>query len=191
MTPRPASPAATDAILAATIALVAERGYERTSLEAIAAHAQVGKATLYRRWPDKAALMKAALDRYDAGRMPAIPDTGSLRGDLLALVAGLAAVATPAHIALMHGLATAMRCDPALAAALQAHVADEEQAPLPPLVARAVARGDLASDARAAAADEVLEGLLIRRIQLGQPLDEPFALHVVDEILVPFLCSPS
>jgi AcrR family transcriptional regulator len=180
---RPRDEAATAGILDAAIALIGEVGYERASLEAIARRAGASKATLYRRWPDKPTLVREALDRYDAGRTPEPPDTGSLRGDLLALVGSLAALATPEHVALMLGLATAMRCDPALGAALQAHVEDPEQQPVLPLLQRAVTRGEL--EAANPVLDEVLEALLIRRIQLGQPLDAAFAEHVVDAVLLP------
>jgi AcrR family transcriptional regulator len=189
--PRSLEPASTEAILQATIALVGELGYERTSMDAVARRAGAGKATIYRRWPNKAQLVKAALDHYDRGRLPVSPDTGSLRDDLLALVGQLAALATPAHIALMHGLATAMRCDPELAAALQAHVQEEDQQPALPLVERAVARGEVWRPARPEVLDEVLEAMLIRQLQLGLPLDAAFGRHVVDHVLLPLLEATS
>lgn len=184
---RPRNDDTTAEILDATVALIGEVGYERASLEAIARRANTTKATLYRRWPDKAALVREALDRYDAGRMPVVEDTGSLRGDLLALLAGVGAIATPEHVAMMLGLATAMRCDPALAAALQAHVNDDEQQPVMPLLERAVARGEL--KAANPVLDEVMEAMIIRRLQLGQPFDAAFGEHVVDAVLLPLARS--
>jgi AcrR family transcriptional regulator len=169
------------AILDAVLALLAEVGYERMSVDAVAARARASKATIYRRWPGKPAMVKAALDRLDTGRLPPPPDTGSLRGDLLAVMRALAALATPEHVALTAGLAAAMRTNPELAAALQAHVDEPDQQPFRPVVLRAAARGWGVADP--AVVDEVAEALVIRRLQLGLALDEAFHVHVVDHVL--------
>src|SRR5205814_8700474 len=77
------------ALLAATVHLLAEVGYQALTMDAVAARAQASKATIYRRWRNKAQLGKAALDRADAAYNAAVPETGSLRGDLLAVLAAL------------------------------------------------------------------------------------------------------
>ena len=77
---RPRSTAADEAILDAALELFAEVGYETLSMEGVAARAGVAKTTLYRRYPDKAALVAAATDR--ARPTVTFPDTGSMRGDL-------------------------------------------------------------------------------------------------------------
>lgn len=82
---RPRSPAAHRAILDATLALLAELGFERMSIEAIAAHAGVGKTTIYRRWKTKEDLVADALSSVKA--VPVAPDTGDLRTDI-ALLSG-------------------------------------------------------------------------------------------------------
>ncbi|MEU6475516.1 TetR/AcrR family transcriptional regulator [Streptomyces sp. NPDC047017] len=81
------------AIYDAALALVAETGYPRTTIEAIAARAGVGKQTIYRWWPSKAdVLLEAFLDlaeqaARDAGQVPyEIPDTGDLAADLKAVL---------------------------------------------------------------------------------------------------------
>src|ERR1700757_3303806 len=63
--------------------ILAEDGYPGLTIDGVAARAKVGRPTIYRRWPSKAALVVAALAR-STGLAPA-PDTGSLRGDLLAV----------------------------------------------------------------------------------------------------------
>jgi AcrR family transcriptional regulator len=80
---RPRDPRIDDAILDATETLLARHGYDGLTLEAVAEAAQVGRPTIYRRWPDKAHLVLATVSR-GAGR-PIRTDTGSLRGDLLAI----------------------------------------------------------------------------------------------------------
>lgn len=84
---RPRSARADEAILAATLDLLAESGYRALSMEAVRIRSGVGKATIYRRWKSKQELVRDAV-RHLSQELPA-PDTGSLLGDF----AGLAAVA--------------------------------------------------------------------------------------------------
>ena len=71
-------------LLAVTLELLQEHGYDRLTLDGVAATARASKATLYRRWPTKAELVLAAF--VEGTRQVAVdPDTGTLRGDLLRL----------------------------------------------------------------------------------------------------------
>ena len=80
---RPRTSEADRAILTAAVELLAERGLAAMSIEEVAARAGVGKATIYRRWPSKGLL---ALDAFVAvfREQQPLPDTGTLRGDLIA-----------------------------------------------------------------------------------------------------------
>src|SRR5205085_8345736 len=79
----PWSPRETE-LLEATLQLLQEHGYDRLTLDAVAATARASKATVYRRWPSKAELVLAAF--IEGIRQVAVaPDTGTLRGDLLRL----------------------------------------------------------------------------------------------------------
>lgn len=81
---RPRSARADRAILQATVELLVETGFGRMSIEAIAARAQVGKATIYRRWSSKGEIVTEALrNMTDDVRMP---DSGNTRDDLIALL---------------------------------------------------------------------------------------------------------
>jgi len=84
---RPRSAASHQAILDAAFELVAELGVQGASIEAIAARAGVGKTTIYRRWPSKEALVADALGQLHLQIQ--LPDTGSLRADLVALLTEL------------------------------------------------------------------------------------------------------
>src|SRR6266568_7421861 len=73
------------AVLESVFALLAEVGYDRMTMDAVAARAHVSKATIYRNWPEKPRLVADALS-YHFQDTPALPDCGSLRNDLLAIL---------------------------------------------------------------------------------------------------------
>lgn len=66
-----------------------EAGYANLTMESVAARAHTGVAVLYRRWANKDQLVLAAIEHYRQARPVAVPDTGTLRGDLLALLTGM------------------------------------------------------------------------------------------------------
>jgi len=78
---RPRSEHARQAILSSTLRMLQEGGFAELSIEAIAADANVGKATIYRWWPTKAALVADAFSNA-ADRELRFPDTGSVRSDM-------------------------------------------------------------------------------------------------------------
>src|ERR1700752_3473805 len=76
------------AILAAVLEGLAERGYDQMSMDDVATRARVGKAAIYRRWPSKAAVVADAIAHWRRGLGSVQPpNTGSLRGDIDALIA--------------------------------------------------------------------------------------------------------
>jgi AcrR family transcriptional regulator len=77
------------ALLDAAWEELVEAGFARLTMESVAARARTGVAVLYRRWPGKDALTMAAIAHYGAKHPVEIPDTGSLRGDMLALLGGV------------------------------------------------------------------------------------------------------
>jgi AcrR family transcriptional regulator len=77
------------AILTAAWDELADAGFAKLTMESVAARAKTGVAVLYRRWPRKDELVIAALNHYGATHPVEIPDTGSLRGDMLALLANV------------------------------------------------------------------------------------------------------
>src|SRR5438445_5509896 len=85
---RPRDPAVDQAILAAAVDLLAETGYARLTMDQVAARAGVGKASVYLRWPNKVALVAEAIQRRSRV-LPEVPDTASLRQDMLVFVRAL------------------------------------------------------------------------------------------------------
>lgn len=176
-----------DAILAATLDLVAEQGYPAMTMDAVAARANASKATIYRRWRNKAELVKAALDAYDADHNAAIPVTGTLRGDLLAVLEALCTKASERYTTMIGGLVAAMQFDASLAAALREHIEDEELSPFHDALRRAMDRGDLPADTDVDLIHDVAEAMILRQTQLGSGFDDTFITRLVDEVLLVLL----
>jgi AcrR family transcriptional regulator len=76
------------ALLEAAWAELVEVGFARLTMESVAARAKTGVAVLYRRWPNKDDLVLAAIQHYGATHPVELPDTGSLRGDMIAMLSG-------------------------------------------------------------------------------------------------------
>lgn len=176
-----------DAVLDAVTALVVEVGYPAVTMDAVAARAHASKATIYRHFGGKAELVKAALDAHDAAHNVAIPDTGALRGDLVAVLESLRELATDAHQALLAELIAASRHDGELAAALYAHRTDDDLSPFAEALRRAVRRGELPSDVDELLVHDVAEAMVLRQLQIGEPLDDAFVARLVDDVLLVLL----
>jgi AcrR family transcriptional regulator len=177
-----------EAILLATLKLLADSGYDQLTIDAVAAQARCSKATIYRRWPGKAALVIAAVRLHAGQPGTGAPDTGSLRSDLLAALAAMRSSLSGQDAALILGLLTAMRRDPGLAAVVRDQVLDAKREVLGPPVDRAIARGDIPADADTALLAEISSAVLLSRLLLtGEPPDDTFVQRLVDTALLPAL----
>ena len=160
-------------------------------MDAVAVRAHASKTTIYKRWPGKAELVRAAVDDYAAGRLTAEADTGSLRGDLMAVMDAVTGHLTPEFVAMMSGLVHAMRTDSELAAALRPRLGVGHAVAVP-IISRAARRGELPVGADvelAGLAHEVIEAHVLRRVADGASLNEEFARHVVDDLAIPVLTA--
>jgi AcrR family transcriptional regulator len=185
---RPRDPQRGEAILDATIELIAEIGYDRMSIEAIAARAGVSKPTLYRRWPSgKAALVADAMRaRHDALDPPA--DTGGLRGDLLALIAEMDS-RLRGEMQVACGILSCLRESAELAELVRCDLteASRERWRIP--VDRAIERGELPEGfvAPTLFADVGPSLVFMRVALLDEPVGSAFATELVDDLLLPIL----
>ncbi|PSL44604.1 TetR family transcriptional regulator [Saccharothrix carnea] len=169
-------------VLRATLDLVAERGIPATTVEAVAERSGVAKTTIYRQWPDRAALV---LDAFDTTLDPPTdPDTGTLRDDLVHLLTGLAhALTTGPAAALMPALVDAAQRDPVFAA-LHRREADRRHRVVLDAITRGIARGELPADTDPADVLDLLAGPLFHRRLISAPeLTTDFAHRVVDLVL--------
>lgn len=179
---RPRSEAATRAILEAAIDLMAEDGYEGLTMEGVAARAGVGKTTVYRRWASKEALVRATVQAF-VSWIP-IPDTGSVREDLLALERQAVSVYRGRPGRLMPALVSAMARSSSLADAIRDDFLRSRRAALRTVLRKGQARGELRADADLELALDFLGGPLFYRLLVtGGPLDDGLAEGVVDVML--------
>lgn len=176
-----------DAILDATMRLLAGGGYEALTIDAVASEARASKATIYRRWSNKAELVKAALDAHDSAYNEAVPDTGSLRSDLVAVLEMLRRKAIEFPIAVLAELAALMQTDPELAEALRKHLENKEISPFRDPLGRAVARGELPAGTDGELIHDVAEAMVVQRLQRGSELDDAFITQLVDNVLLVLL----
>ena len=174
-----------EAILSATRAELTERGYEGMTIDDIAARAHSSKATIYRRWKNKAELVTAMLDALDAADNAAIPETGALRSDLVAVMDATREKASAPYVAMIQDLVNASKRDPALAAALKKHIANEDLSPFHDVLARHFRRRDVDFDL----VHDVAEAMVLRQLRVGAPLDAAFVRRVVDRVILPLLPS--
>ncbi|MFV5993277.1 TetR/AcrR family transcriptional regulator [Streptomyces sp. NPDC056231] len=176
-------PRAAEAIFDTTLRHLAERGYARLTIEAVAQDSGVNKTTIYRWWPSKPALLRAAMLHARVLDFD-IPDTGSLRGDLIALTEQIVGLLTDERT---EPVARAMTAgtglpDDELAALTRDFFADRfsrEQ----PVFARAVARGELPKDADPMLLMDLIAGAVWMRVLLRrEPAPPDFARDVVDAV---------
>jgi AcrR family transcriptional regulator len=175
------------AICDATLALLLEVGYDRMSMDAIAARAHASKATIYRRWPGKQELVLDAVKARGVG-LTVAEDTGSLRGDLVATYRSAVHGSAADDADLIAGVLRAMRTAPELADCVRSQVIESKCDVSRIIVARAVARGELPAETDPLIMHEVASALWFHRVLVvGGPVDDAFIAHVVDDVLMPLL----
>ena len=166
---RPRDPGTDDRITTAAAQLLLERGFDRTTVDDVAALAGVGKATVYRRWPSKEDLAVAAMRTLYFAQMPE-PDTGSIRSDLAeSYRAVLAFVNTPEGEAFLRtSIAESVR-DERIAALYRASTTAREDQTRETFQ-RAIARGEVRADVDVDAAVQWLGGVLAVRVITHRPM---------------------
>jgi AcrR family transcriptional regulator len=169
-------------VLQAALAELARVGYATLRLEDVAARAGVAKTTIYRRWPTKADLVRAAL--HEGGRYDdPLPDTGSLRTDLLAMLEHrMKMVATPEGRALAR-MVTMEGGDPEVEA-LCRQLKDESQKLRAQLVVRAQERGELPPEADPILITDCVFVLVMSRlIRYGEMVDRATCERLIDLVV--------
>jgi AcrR family transcriptional regulator len=173
-------------LLAVTLELLQEHGYDRLTVDAVAMTARASKATIYRRWPTKAELVLAAF--VEGTRQVAVdPDTGTLRDDLLQLGESICAHVST-HASTIRAVLVEVSRSAELDAIMQEQFLDQRKALMTHVLEQAVNRGEI--DASAITEDlwDVLPGYLIyRSVLTGRPSSRRTIQDLVDNLLMPGL----
>jgi AcrR family transcriptional regulator len=183
---RPRNPAADRAILEATMKLLMECGFSDLSIEAVAAEAGVGKTTIYRRYKGKTELVIAAMSSFKQLFEP--PDTGSLRGDLIALHChpsdrfSFRLLQGGASTLLGTVLAEKER-HPELIETFREQIANRRREQIRTVVERAIRRGEVREDVNAGYVAPMVFGSLLVRVMGGMEVSVEVVEETVDMLL--------
>ncbi len=174
-------------IFSGALALVAEHGFDKVTMDQVADATRSSKATLYRQWGSKTTLVVEALSCF-APLEEALPDTGTLRGDLLELFAPREPKVTD-EAELIGALLTATRTDAELAEAIRREVVEPATERVRALVERAVERGEVAADAPALRHLAVLlvAPFVLHDAVLPGVMDDAYVIDYVESVLLPAL----
>jgi AcrR family transcriptional regulator len=174
-------------ILQAALAVLAELGYEGTTIDMIAARASAGRATVYRRWPTKAELILDAIESIgEAAPGRTLPDTGTLAGDFheMLSVANRAGNSRPMQI--ISGLLPALKDNPELSAAVSRRMIAPQAAAMRALLQRSKDRGEIPEDRNLDMLTLVLPAFSAYRVMImNEPMDGAYVDAIIDDILVP------
>jgi len=177
-------------LLDATLAVLAEVGYDRLTMDAVATAAKASKATLYRRWTNKAELVVDALGSLKDPPADAI-DTGTLRGDLIATFCGTGGMVEPETLASFTSVMTAITTDPEFAAVFRERVLGPKLAVAHQIYVRAKARGEIRADLDLDLLEPALPGIVLHRACVLGDLPTPDLIaRVIDEIILPAATRP-
>jgi AcrR family transcriptional regulator len=180
---RPRSEQAECAIIEATLDLFAEQGFEGVCVEAVAARAGVGKATIYRRWPNKEELLLAA---FSSLKSPFPEPKGvSVRDDLLAMVRVMCADKSDPRKARRYALLLGEGDKyPRLMARYKETVVRPRRDAMRAVIRRGVETGELRADTDVEVAMLSLTGAIMAHEKDAGTLDDEFATRLVDGLLL-------
>jgi AcrR family transcriptional regulator len=177
-----------DAILRAAAEELTESGYAGLTMDRVARRAGTNKNTIYRRWPNRAALGIAAYRQLATTAVPS-PDLGELRGDALELMRRTNRSWSSPTGGILRALLAGARDDPQLLAQIQEHSADAGSAAWLAILARAVARGEAPAEALHLRVATVAIVLLRNEfIVRGYPtVPDDVLIEIVDEVYLPLV----
>ncbi|WP_238154835.1 TetR-like C-terminal domain-containing protein [Kribbella soli] len=173
-------------ILDATVAVVAELGYDRLTMDAVATAAKASKATLYRRWSTKAELVVDAISRAKGCPMPEDVDTGSLRGDLISMSCGDGGFTDEMPMSVIAGLITALHRDADLQKAFRERFLAPRLELTRKVFERAVERGEIGADVDVDLLSTTLPAVIVHHAYvLGIEPTDDLILRVIDNVILP------
>ena len=180
---RPRSEDARKAILRSTLKLLQEGGFPDLSIEAIAADADVGKATVYRWWPNKASLVADAFSS-SADQELRFPNTGSVRTDLTIQAKHLVRILRGKRGRIVAALVGGGQSDPELIEAFRERFMLPRRQEAYQTLRRGITRGELPENLDMDLALDTLYGAIYMRFLIRHTaLSEEFVDHAVDLVM--------
>jgi AcrR family transcriptional regulator len=175
-------------ILDAALEVLAETGYDGMTIDMVAARAKAGKATLYRRWASKGELVidaVACMKTADLER-DRLPDTGTLRGDLVAMIKPHSIEDGERKLQIMAGLMSMLSRAPELADAANHAIVEPRAAVNRILMRRAVERGEISADCDIETLSLIAPSMAAYRVLiLRKPVDREFLISLIDGVILP------
>ncbi|UOY03518.1 TetR/AcrR family transcriptional regulator [Blastococcus sp. PRF04-17] len=188
---RPRDPSRDGVIRAAILRLLAEVGYGALTMDAVASEAGVGKATIYRRWRTKQDLVVDTISELNRAEASA-PDTGSIEGDLRAMMHQMVGTITGPTGAATLSLLSTIPHHPALADAFRNGPLAVWRQAFAEMWARAEARGEVRPGLAGSIVAESTSALMVQRWLLtGEPVDEAYADEVLATVVMPLVRAHS
>jgi AcrR family transcriptional regulator len=179
------------AIFDATLRELAETGYAQLAMERVAERARTSKASLYRRWPGRAALVIDAIHHA----LPApddLPDTGDLRTDILTFLREMAAVLAGPLGAAARGLLAEALGDPQLAQAVRERITEPGLERMSEILERATRRGEISARSLTPLVVSVGPTLLRHHFLVhGAPVPDTVLTGIVDDVVLPLIGARS
>jgi AcrR family transcriptional regulator len=175
-------------ILDAALDVLAEEGFDGMTIDMVAARAKAGKATLYRRWPSKTELVidaVACMKNSDIN-FDALPDTGTLRGDLVAMIKPHSIRDAEKKLKVMAGLVSLLARNPELAETARAAVVAPRAEINRIFLQRAIDRGEIRAKIDIPFIASISPSMVTyRTMMLGKQVDREFLIGIIDKILLP------
>jgi AcrR family transcriptional regulator len=173
-------------ILEAALETLVEQGYDRLSFDAVATAAKASKATLYRRWPAKVDLIVDALQLMIGVEADRYPDTGSLRGDLIAQACAKGGLSDKRPIEIFASLLYAMHRDQELHDAIMTRLIQPKMVAAIEMFRAAQQRGEIGKGADLELLARLLPALSIHEAMLtGQSPSQQRLIELVDTVVLP------
>jgi AcrR family transcriptional regulator len=184
---RPRDASRDDALRQAALEVMAEVGYRALTMDAVAARARAGKATIYRRWDSKLDLVIDTCNHLASGNIPS-PNTGAVRTDLVEFTEQFVVFLTGPVGKAAQALVGELPHEPELAAAFRSTFLVAQQDMLRDVLVRGRARGEIGTETPLTLIMEITAGVLMYRLMLaGDEPDDSFATRLVEQALLPLL----
>lgn len=179
-------------ILEAALDVLSEAGYDGMTVDMVAARAKAGKATLYRRWASKSELVidaVACMKPIDPD-LSTLPDTGSLRSDLVGMIKAPSIAEGEKKMKVMAGVMSMISSNPELAESVHAVLIEPRMVVNRYLLNRAIARGEIRQDVDVETVAMVSQAMVSFRVLVQRkPIDREFLTSVIDGVIMPAVAT--